>query len=99
MRARSMKTSSSGGPHDRTLHELRKPDRSRASHIRFARSLTGIYASDRLRDSVVQSHREMTTRSPRQLPWGVDLKWARVLIAGSTPGHELSRFGCWRGRV
>src|SRR5271166_1255499 len=32
MRARSMKSSIPGGPHDRTLHELRNPDKPRANH-------------------------------------------------------------------
>src|SRR5580693_6003696 len=32
MRARSMQTPIPGGTKDRTLHELQKPDRSRASH-------------------------------------------------------------------
>jgi len=34
MRARSIEASNPGGQHHRTLHELRKPDRSRASHTR-----------------------------------------------------------------
>src|SRR5208337_3427356 len=33
MRARSMKSSIPGGPHDRTLHELRNPDKPRANHM------------------------------------------------------------------
>jgi hypothetical protein len=58
-----MKSSIPGGPHDRTLHELRNPDRPRASH---KTSLTGLSSLEKTRMVLIMFRR--TTFRGTEIP-------------------------------